>query len=113
MPMLTCFNLLNHVDSTAPPEVLITSVNGSSSSNPSYIEWQIKDQKFLGVLFSNLTEEAMAEVVDCTTSRTTWLALEAAFSHSSTSRANQLHQEQLSLRRGSTYVQWKAIQIDL
>lgn len=46
----------------------------------------------------------MAEVVDCTTSRTAWLALEASFSHSSTSRANQLCEELLSLRRGSTSV---------
>lgn len=106
MPMLTSFNLLGFVDgSSIAPAATLQKENGSTEPNPAYAEWHTQDQKLLGVLFSSLSEEAMAEVVDCTTSRATWLALEAAFSHASTSRANQLREQLLSLRRGSLSVQ--------
>lgn len=46
----------------------------------------------------------MSEVVGCTTSRSVWLPLESAFSHSSVSRAQQLREELLFLRRGDLSV---------
>lgn len=106
MPMLTSFNLYGLVNGTssAPVKTVASSSGGESTVNPDYVSWHTKDQKLLGVLFSTLTEEDMVEVVDCSTSRDAWVALEAAFSHSSSSRANQLREELLSLRRGSLSV---------
>lgn len=64
----------------------------------------MKDKKLLGVLFTSLIEDAMSEVIDCTTLCATWVALEAVFAHSSTSRTHQLCDELLSLRRDDLLV---------
>lgn len=101
---LSSFDLLGFIDgsSIAPPES--TVVDGNITPNPDFASWRAKDTRILSVIFSTLTEESMAEVVGCKSSRSAWVALEAAFSHSSASRANQLREELLFLRRGDMSV---------
>ncbi|CAH9082491.1 unnamed protein product [Cuscuta epithymum] len=103
-PMLTAFDLLGYVNGTiSAPSPTITT-DSVERPNPAYTAWQTTDQKILGVLFSTLTEESMVEVVGCTTSRAAWLALENTFAPASSSRANHLRDELMSLRRGSMTV---------
>lgn len=100
LPMLEAFDLIGHIDGKPP----VPASGDTSTLAPDSSAWRARDKKVLGVLFSTLTEESMAEVVGCTTVRDAWLALAAAFSHWLTSRANQLREELLFLHRGSLSV---------
>lgn len=103
--MLTSFELLGFVDGKSVVSSPTTiSATGEISPHLSYTKWLSIDQHLLAILFSTLSKEAMAEVVECTISRDAWVALEAAFSHSTASRINQLREELLSLHRGSLSV---------
>lgn len=72
LPIMEAFELLEFIDGfTIKPSLTITAADGTISPNPAYAAWQKKkkkDQKLISVLFSTLTEEAISEVVDCTTS---------------------------------------------
>lgn len=103
--MMEAFDLHGLVDgNSVAPSSTITFDVGVQSPNPAFQSWKAKDRKLLSVIFVTLSEEAMAEVVDCRDSRSAWLGLEAVFAHSSTSRVNQLRAELLNLRRDSQSV---------
>lgn len=85
--MMEDFNLHGLVDgNTVAPSPTFTNDVEVEFSNPTFAIWKLKDHKLLFVNFSTLSEEAMAEVVDCHDSRSVWFSLEATFAHSSTSR---------------------------
>lgn len=105
VPMLSSHGLLQYVDGSSAPPLETITTNNVVAPNPDYTSWHEKDQRILGVLLSSLTEESMSEVIGCKTSRSVWLALEAAFSHSSTSRAHQLREELFFLSKGTLSVE--------
>ena len=105
LPLLQCQNLLSHVDgSVAAPPTTIASDSSSSQPNPKYVEWQLQDQRLLSLLFSSLTEEAMAEVLGLTTARDVWLALENSFSHISKTRELRIKDDLQLIKRGTRSV---------
>lgn len=65
-PMLMSFDLLGFVNGSqfAPPST-VSDASGASSPNLDHTKWLTTNQKLIGVLFSTLSEEAMAEVVEC------------------------------------------------
>ena len=116
LPLLHCQNLFSHIDGSATiPPITITpnsssiSTDDSSTSsnpqlNPAYTAWRLQDQRLLSLLFSSLTEEAMAEVLGLTTARDVWMALENSFSHISKARELQIKDELQLLKRGNRSV---------
>lgn len=105
VPVLASHDLLGFVDGTVPPPpATLTDESGKVSPNPDYTTWYAKDQRILSLLQSSLTEESMAEVIGASSSRAVWLALEAAFSHDSESRAHQLREELQMLKKGTLSV---------
>lgn len=105
VPVLASHDLLGFVDGTvSPPPATLTDESGKISPNPDYTTWYAKDQRILCLLQSSLTEESMAEVIGASSSRAVWLALEAAFSHDSESRAHQLREELQMLKKGTLSV---------
>ena len=104
-PILACQNLLGFVDgSKSAPSITNTNTTGQSVPNPAYETWRIQDQRLLSLILSSLTEESMAEVIGCSTSRAVWLSLEAAFSHSSKSRELRLKDDLQLMKKGSRSV---------
>lgn len=106
LTIIEAFELLEFIDgSTVASSPMVSTADDAVSPNPAYLAWHKKDKKLLSVLVSTLTEETITEVIDGTTFCAAWLALEEAFSHSSMSRANQLHKQRLSLWRDSMTVE--------
>lgn len=104
-PLLACQNLLGFVDGSKPsPPLTIMNSAGVSVSNPVYLQWYSQDQRLLSLLLSSLTEESMAEVLGCSSSRAVWLALEAAFSHRSKTRELRLKDDLQLVKKGSRSV---------
>ena len=100
--LLQCKNLLTHVDgSVVVPLITIASDSSSSQPNPKYVEWHLQDQRLISLIFSSLTEEAMAEVLGLTTARDVWLALENSFSHISKTHELRI-KDDLQLIKNST-----------
>ncbi|CAA0825220.1 Unknown protein [Striga hermonthica] len=84
---------------TAPPST-VTNAAGTIAPNRAYEAWHTQDQRLLSLLLSSLTEESMAEVIGCSTSRTVWLALEAAYNHCSKSRELRLKDDLQLMKKG-------------
>lgn len=57
-----------------PPET-ITSATGSEP-NPKFEEWTVMDQLLLGWLYSSLSVDVAAQLIDCKTSRELWCSTE-------------------------------------
>ncbi|CAH1424688.1 unnamed protein product [Lactuca virosa] len=80
-------NLFGYLDgSIKPPSTLVTNDQGEMVSNPKYLELYQQDQIILSLLNYSLTEEAMAEVLECQITKETWLAYEYAYGDDSPSR---------------------------
>ncbi|KZV13999.1 hypothetical protein F511_44646, partial [Dorcoceras hygrometricum] len=104
-PILACQNLLGYIDGSKPaPSPTTQNTAGVSVSNRAYDVWHTQDQRLLSLLLSSLTEESMAEVIGCTTSRSVWLALEAAFSHRSKSCELRLKDDLQLMKKGNRSV---------
>ncbi|XP_042976266.1 uncharacterized protein LOC122307438 [Carya illinoinensis] len=101
MQKLAWPNLLSHVDGSvaAPTPTLV--FDSSSQSNPKFVEWHLQDQRLLSLLFSSLTEEAMAKVLGLTNARDVWLALENSFSHISKTRELHIKDDLQLIKRGT------------
>lgn len=103
--MLTSHGLYSFVDRSFVVPTLTLTDDGKEVPNPAYATWCAKDQRILSLLLSTLTKESMFEVIGFKSSCDVWLALEAAFSHSSTSHAHQSCDELHLLKKGSSSVQ--------
>lgn len=100
-----CQDLLGFIDGSneAPPPT-IADTNGVQQPNPDYSSWRVSDRRISSLLLSSLTEETLAIVVGCDSSRAIWVALEQAFSHDSKSREFSLKDELHSMTLGSRTV---------
>ncbi|KZV45703.1 hypothetical protein F511_26729 [Dorcoceras hygrometricum] len=104
-PILDCQNLLGYIDGSKPaPSPTTQNTAGVSVLNRAYDAWHTQDQRLLSLLLSSLTEESMAEVIGCITSRAVWVALEAAFSHRSKSRELRLKDYLQLMKKGNRTV---------
>ncbi|KAL9665028.1 hypothetical protein QQ045_020437 [Rhodiola kirilowii] len=56
-------------------------------------DWVAEDQHLYGLLFSSLTEEAMAEVIGCSTSQQIWETLLSVYQNRSRSSVRQLRDQ--------------------
>lgn len=102
LPVLSWHDLLPHIDgSVEPPSAMTTNDEDTEVVNLAYAQWKSKDQRVLSLLQSSLTEEALAEILNCSTARAVWVTLESAYSYSTDSRAHQLRDELQLLKRGT------------
>ncbi|KAL5797722.1 hypothetical protein ACOSQ2_002542 [Xanthoceras sorbifolium] len=103
LPLLESQGLLGHVDGTLePPPPFEPST--SQTPNPKHLAWKTSYKRLLSLIFSSLTEEAMAEVVGLSTSREVWTALENTFSHRSKAREIRLKDDLQLMKRGTRSV---------
>ena len=71
------FGFLDDSRLAPPPTINITTDEISKiQPNPKFQSWIIQDQMILSALISSLSENVLAYVVKCTTSREVWLTLE-------------------------------------
>ncbi|KAK9063189.1 hypothetical protein SSX86_017059 [Deinandra increscens subsp. villosa] len=102
--LLTFQGLISHVDGSAdcPPETTI--IDNKSAPNPARDVWISADQKTVLILLTSLSDEAAAEVLNLTSARQIWVALEAAYSNSSVERIQNLKDQLRNLTRGTQTV---------
>uniref|UniRef100_A0A2N9GV08 Retrotransposon gag domain-containing protein n=1 Tax=Fagus sylvatica TaxID=28930 RepID=A0A2N9GV08_FAGSY len=72
--------------------------------NPDYHTWLVQDQMILSALISSLTENILAYVVRCTTSREVWLTLERMFTAHSRARTMNIHYQLSTLKKGDSSI---------
>ena len=102
--ILEAYSLVEHIDGSTPqPGQFLLDAQGhlSTSLNPKFHTWKIRDKALLSLINSTLTPQVFSLVVGITTSREVWNTLEQRFT--STSRANILilKLELRSLKKGS------------
>ena len=90
--ILEAYSLIEHIDGsiTQPCQFLLdTQGNLTTSVNPDFLTWRIKDKALLSLINSTLTPQVFSLVVGIITSREVWNTLKQRFT--STSRANILN----------------------
>ncbi|CAA0809131.1 Unknown protein [Striga hermonthica] len=103
--LLITQGFLPHLDGSSPcPSREITTPAGTKSTNPEFAAWYSRDQLIRLFLVSTLTEESMAVVIGCTSSRDVWTSLTRAYSHASKARELSLKDDLLSVKRGDLSV---------
>lgn len=91
LSVLRSRRIIAFIDGTSlPPSQTIMDDNGKEVSNPGFDDWYVTDQHVVSYLQSTLTQEAMVVVHRCSTSRDTWLSLEATFNNKSKTREIRL-----------------------
>ncbi|KAJ0454426.1 putative RNA-directed DNA polymerase [Helianthus annuus] len=103
-PVLTYLQLCNHVDGTKQPPSETLTKDNETIENPDFTTWKSADQKFLLLINSTLTEEAMAETIGRTTALSVWKALANAYSHCSIERIHNLKDSLRTLQKGTSSV---------
>ena len=90
----------------APLQTLIVTTADLSTPqpNPEYHAWLVQDQMILSALISSLTENILAYVVRCTTSREVWLTLERMFTAHSRARTMNIHYQLSTLKKGDSSI---------
>ncbi|RYR50965.1 hypothetical protein Ahy_A06g026019 [Arachis hypogaea] len=69
--------------------------------NPAHATWKKQDKLVLLWLHSHISENVLAYVIACETSRSTWIALENLFDAQSSVRADYLKTSLQDLQKGS------------
>uniref|UniRef100_A0A2N9IF87 Retrotransposon gag domain-containing protein n=1 Tax=Fagus sylvatica TaxID=28930 RepID=A0A2N9IF87_FAGSY len=82
-----------YLDGSSPPE-----------PNPAHQAWLIQDQMILSALISSLSENVLAYVVKCTTSRDVWLTLERMFTAHSRARTMTIRYQLSTLKKGDSSI---------
>lgn len=95
LAVLRGHDLEGNVDGTHKcPSRMISSSSEENSSqatvNPAYNSWIKQDQLLLSWILSTLTEDVLAQVVGCVSSRDVWKTLENMFASQSKARIMQL-----------------------
>ena len=98
--LLRSQNLFGFVDGSSTPENSPDQdAAAQEKAAASLAAWNAQDQQLLSLLLSSLSEEAMTEVLGCTTTQTVWNVLEVAYVHHSKAREIQMKDALQSLRR--------------
>ncbi|XLT12757.1 hypothetical protein HN51_058447, partial [Arachis hypogaea] len=69
--------------------------------NPAHATWKKQDKLVLLRLHSHISENVLAYVIACETSRSTWIALEELFDAQSSARVDYLKTSLQDLQKGS------------
>uniref|UniRef100_A0A2N9J5N8 Reverse transcriptase Ty1/copia-type domain-containing protein n=1 Tax=Fagus sylvatica TaxID=28930 RepID=A0A2N9J5N8_FAGSY len=108
VPYLRGQHLFGFLDGSrpAPSPYLGLLSNGSSQPqpNPDHQAWLIQDQMILSALISSLSENILAYVVKCTTSRDMWLTLERMFMAHSRARTMNIRYQLSTLKKGDSSI---------
>ena len=103
VPYLRGQHLFGFLDASRPalPQTLIVTIDGTSQlqPNPEFQTWLIQDQMILNTLISSLSENVLAYVFKCTTSREVWLTLERMFTAHSRARVMNIHYQLSTLKK--------------
>ena len=103
VPYLRGQHLFGFLDNSRPapsPTINITTDEISNiQPNPEFQLWIIQDQMILSALISSLSENILAYVVQCTTSREVWLTLEQMFTAHSQARVMNIHYQLSTLKK--------------
>ena len=88
----------------APPLHLPTQLVEHTTLIPNleFQNWHLQDQLILSALISSLSENILAHVVTCRTSRDVWLTLERMFTSHSRAHIMQIHYQLATLRKGDS-----------
>jgi hypothetical protein len=108
VPYLRGQHLFGFLDGSrpAPSPYLGLLSDGSSQPqpNPNHQAWLIQDQMILSALISSLSENILAYVVKCTTSRDVWLTLERMFTAHSRARTMTIRYQLSTLKKGDSFI---------
>uniref|UniRef100_A0A2N9H011 Reverse transcriptase Ty1/copia-type domain-containing protein n=1 Tax=Fagus sylvatica TaxID=28930 RepID=A0A2N9H011_FAGSY len=108
VPYLRVQHLFGFLDDSrpAPPPTINITTDGISKiqPNPEFQSWIIQDQMILSTLISSLSENVLAYVVQCTTSREVWLTLERMFTAHSWARVMNIHYQLSTLKKGDSSI---------
>lgn len=90
LPILYGSDMMNMVDGTtsAPSETLM--VDSKTVPNPAYLEWKKKDQILLSWLHITMRPTVFAQVIGYKTARSTWEALDRAYTSQTNARYYQI-----------------------
>jgi hypothetical protein len=95
VPYLRGQHLFGFLDGSRPVPLqsLTITTDGTLKlqPNPDFQAWLIQNQMILSALISSLTENILAYLVKCTTSREVWLTLECMFTAHSRARTMNIH----------------------
>ncbi|XLS77742.1 hypothetical protein HN51_061967, partial [Arachis hypogaea] len=107
LPALEGFDLDSLIyQDTIPPTHIIPAPTTEKPSptpvpNPAHATWKKQDKLVLLWLHSHSSENVLAYVIACETSRSTWIALEELFDAQSSARADYLKISLQDLQKGS------------
>lgn len=101
LPILYGSDMMSMVDGTtsAPSETVM--VDSKTVPNPAYLEWKKKDQILLSWLHTTMRPTVFAQVIGYKTARSTWEALDRAYTSQTNARYYQIKHYLLNIRKGS------------
>lgn len=97
LPFLKGHRLYGYIDGTISPPP--PTVDGKP--NLAYTDWALQDQLILSAINSSLTNNVLAQVLECTTSREVWNTLSSLFSAQSSAHIMQTQFQLATLKKGS------------
>ncbi|KAJ4769840.1 Copia protein [Rhynchospora pubera] len=107
-PVLRGHGLVAYVDgSQIAPAPVVNNGDDHVVSNPEFEAWQQQDQLILAWLFSSLSQQVLAQVINCQTSADLWRSLNTFHTSQSVAKILDLKlQLQTAKRGGSTCSQY-------
>lgn len=97
MPFLKGRQLFGHVDgsSSMPPPML------DDHPNPKYTLWLLLDQLLLSAINLSLSDQVLAQVLECTTAQEAWNTLQTLFASQFSAHVMLTHYPLATLKKGS------------
>uniref|UniRef100_A0A2N9EUK2 Reverse transcriptase Ty1/copia-type domain-containing protein n=1 Tax=Fagus sylvatica TaxID=28930 RepID=A0A2N9EUK2_FAGSY len=103
VPYLRGQYLFGFIDGSRPSPSPV-SASDSAEPNPDFKAWHLQDQLIMSALISSLSENILAHVVKCSTSREVWVTLERMFTSQSRARTMQIHYQLATLKKGDASI---------
>ena len=103
VPYLRGQYLFGFIDGSRPAPSPV-SASDSDEPNPDFQAWHLQDQLIMSALISSLSENILAHVVKCSTSREVWVTLERMFTSQSRARTMQIHYQLATLKKGDSSI---------
>uniref|UniRef100_A0A2N9GIZ9 Reverse transcriptase Ty1/copia-type domain-containing protein n=1 Tax=Fagus sylvatica TaxID=28930 RepID=A0A2N9GIZ9_FAGSY len=104
VPYLRGQHLFGFLDGSRPAPSPFLDGSSQSEPNPAHQAWLIQDQMILSALISSLSENILAYVVKCATSRDVWITLERMFTAHSRARTMTIRYQLSTLKKGDSSI---------
>ena len=104
VPYLQGQHLFGFLDGSRPAPSSYLDGSSPPEPNPAHQAWLIQDQMILSALISSLSENILAYVVKCTTSRDVWLTLEQMFTAHSRAHTMTIRYQLSTLKKGDSSI---------